>query len=326
MGADDLKDDDFGAERVVELRREVQEVIDRAGLSYGAVAREASVSASTVSAWMNGTYAGSMASIAVKLQRWVNGRRSRAQATSTLRRGPGFTFTPTAKAFTSVLEHAQHAPDLAVIVGAPGVGKTTTARQYASQVANVWLLTAEPCFGQPRAMLEYLAQVVGVSAPGVSGQRISRAIVDRISRTGGLIIVDEAQHLSSVTLDQLRTIHDLSDIGVTLLGNPSVYGRLDGGNRREHFAQLWSRIGMRVRRDGAQKGDIDALLDAWAVEDAEARAACRAVGLRGGALRSMTKVLRQAHLRLGNEGATLTQQHVLAAAQQLGVLPVEDAA
>src|ERR1035437_1267786 len=59
---------------------------------------------------------------------------------------------------------------------------------------------------------------------------------DRVSAimacgTGGLLVIDEAQHLSVAALDQIRSIHDATDLGIALVGNQQVYARLTGGNR-----------------------------------------------------------------------------------------------
>ena len=324
MGADELREEDFGEERLADLRHRVAAAMQAEQLSAASVAREAGIGGSTFPAWLKNSYAGNNAAIGLQAQRWLTSRLARARTKSMLRTPPSFTWTPSAKVFVAVLEHAQFAPDLSVIVGAPGIGKTAASRQYREQNSNVWMLTCEPSGGSPRLMLENLAEAVGVAAAGASGHRVSKEIVRRITRSGGLILVDEAQHLSSQSLDQLRTIHDLSEIGVALVGNPQVFGRLEGGAHREHFAQLYSRVGMRVSRPAAQRGDIDALLDAWGLEDKRVRASCHVIARRGGMLRTMTKVLQQAFQRA--QGDALTEDHVLDAAQQLGAGPQRDAA
>ena len=321
MGADELREEDFGEERIAALRHEVAGKMASLQLTAQALAREAEVGFSTAQAWMKGVYNGNNAAVAIKLARWLTSSEARSRTQMAMRAAPDFVWTPSARAFVAVMEHAQFAPDLSVVSGAPGVGKTTTVRQYARHHASVWTLTAEPVFGGPRALLEDLAEAVGVPALGSSGQRVSKAIVRKIERSGGLIVVDEAQHLTSITLDQLRTLHDLSGIGVVLVGNPTMFSRLEGGGHRAQFAQLYSRVGMRVARPSAQRGDVDALLDAWGIEERGMRQLCHAVARRGGALRAMTKVLRQAYLRADGASVALAEQHVLDAAQQLGAAP-----
>ena len=75
------------------------------------------------------------------------------------------------------------------------------------------------------------------------GDVIFRMIVQRLQGTKGLLIIDEAQHLSLLALESLRSIHDATACGLVLMGNESVYANLSG-RRSAEFAQLFSRVGM----------------------------------------------------------------------------------
>ena len=80
------------------------------------------------------------------------------------------------------------------------------------------------------------------------------------------------------------------------MGGESLYVRLTGGSRSAEYAQLFSRIGRRVRFSRAGQGDVDALLAAWGLSDAAVRAAALDIARRPGALRGLTKTLRLAAL------------------------------
>ena len=75
------------------------------------------------------------------------------------------------------------------------------------------------------------------------GDVIFRMIVQRLQGTKGLLIIDEAQHLSLLALESLRSIHDATACGLVLMGNESVYANLSG-RRSAEFAHLFSRVGM----------------------------------------------------------------------------------
>jgi DNA transposition AAA+ family ATPase len=96
---------------------------------------------------------------------------------------------------------------------------------------------------------------------------------------------------------------DQAGIGIALLGNETVYARLEGGTRAAQYAQLFSRVGMRLARPRALKGDIEKLLDAWEIGGREERALLLAIAKKPGALRNLTKVVRMAHMLAGAEGA-----------------------
>ena len=170
----------------------------------------------------------------------------------------------------------------------------------------------------PRAVLEYLAEAIGVPSRGMSTQQLSRSLTRRMTGSQGLILIDEAQHLTSQTLDQLRMFYDLADVGMALMGNEAVHARLEGGARAAQFAQLFSRVGMRLARPRALKGDIEQLMDAWDIAGKGERALLVQIAKRPGALRNLTKVLRMAHMLGSAEGAeAVAETHISMAWERL---------
>jgi DNA transposition AAA+ family ATPase len=163
--------------------------------------------------------------------------------------------------------------------------------------------------------MEGICAAVGVREPTPS--RRSATLMERVRGSGGLLIVDEAQHLSSGALDQLRTIHDLTKIGVAVAGNSEVFARIDGDGRKGLFAQFRSRIGMRLTRGKPLAADVEAMLDASGVTGAGERRLLRVVANKPGALRGVSKTLRVAHILAAGEGVPMTEAHLRAAAERL---------
>ena len=168
------------------------------------------------------------------------------------------------------MQQAQFAPDMVMISGASGVGKSTTIERYKVIAPNVWCLTGEPCFSTPRMVLDCLAQALGITER-YSSQSVSRAIVAHMKGTNGLLIIDEAQHLSPASLDQMRTLHDLAKIGLALIGSETLARKFQEFARDTHFAQLSSRIGMRLVRLKPTRVDLEMVIDAWGIEGRELR-------------------------------------------------------
>lgn len=306
------------------LRAEVRGIAEAGGRTMKAISIEVGIPYGTFSGWIGGTYAGRVDRLDDDVAKWLASRTAAAAKRAEMPTGPGFVETQAASLFLAAFEHAQHAPDLALVSGAAGVGKTTAANAYRARSSNVWIITGEPCLGTPRMMLDEIGEQLGVTVYGAS-HKLSRAIVARLRGTRGLLIVDEAQHLRTEVLDQLRTLHDLAEIGVALVGNERVHSRVEGGARSPEFAQLFSRVGMRTVRPKPTKGDIEALLDAWGVEDGEARKLLAVVARKPGALRSMIKTLRMARMHATAAGETLTASTVQMAYEQLSaqMLPLE---
>lgn len=314
----DVAEPNMSPEDIEAVRARVRAVMAERKMAMTDVARQVGVPYGTFSSWMGGTYKGRNGHYAELTLHWLNGLEAADRTRALAPRAPAFVPTPTADAILATIEHAQYMPEMVVVTGAPGVGKTSSGRWYAARNPNVWLLTAEPAMSSPRALMDELAEAIGVQERGLSSQRLSRTLVRRMTGSNGLILIDEAQHLTSQTLDQLRMFHDLASIGIALMGNEAVYARLEGGTRAAQYAQLFSRVGMRLQRPRALKGDADKLLDAWEVGGKDERALLHAIAKKPGALRNVTKTLRMAHMLAGAEGAeAVGENHIRMAWERL---------
>lgn len=296
------------------LREQVRAVLATAKLTQATAAREAGIAYTTFSAWLGGTYAGNNEKVAADVQRWLSSRAARAQTAANLPARPGFVATETAARIWPVLQYAQTSPDISVIVGAAGVGKTTALRQYQSVTSNVWVATMTPSTAGVSTMLAEICIEMGLDVRAAS--QFARAVERRVRGTGGLLVIDEAQHLTRPALEQLRSIHDRAEIGIVLAGNPAVLARLEG-DRKTDFAQLFSRVGMRLRLAKPRAGDVAAMLDAWDVTDPEQVALCRAIAAKPGALRGMVKALGLAAMVAAGDGRSRTAEDIKTAWSQL---------
>lgn len=145
------------------LRERLRQEAQAQALSMAAIARLAGVGESTLSAWNAGNYSGNNARVAERVTIWLNDQDARARTRTVMAPAIPFTMTRASTAFLSALEHAQTVPDMVVVVGGAGVGKTMAATRYAASHANVFLLTAEPSLSSSYALLDYLADVLGVA-------------------------------------------------------------------------------------------------------------------------------------------------------------------
>ncbi|MFG1466671.1 AAA family ATPase [Xanthobacter sp. DSM 24535] len=307
------------------VREEVRLIMTTEGLTQVEIAKEAGIAYGTFTPWMGGTYKGDNSGIAAKVSRWLETRRERERTAMVLPTAPGFVRTPTASAMLDLFAFAQSAPDFVVAVGGAGIGKTTAIEEYQKRSSNVFVVTAEPCLSSPNNLLSAVADAVGVVER--STNRVSRAVVARLKNAAALIIIDEAQHLESKALDQLRTVHDLAKCGIAIAGNESVFGRLQGGEARgAQFAQLHSRVGMRIVQPKARAKDICEILAAWGIDGAApAGQLLKEIGRKPGALRNLTKTLRLAGMFASSSGEGLGPNHIRQAWGQLSSSQLETA-
>ena len=87
---------------------------------------------------------------------------------------------------------------------------------------------------------------------------------------------------STAPIDQLRHFVDIYSCGVALVGNEEIYSRFTRSIDGPSYAQIKSRIGKRLRLSKPRAEDINALLDAWALTDAEVRKVLTGIGIEAG--------------------------------------------
>lgn len=299
-----------------DLRARVTALIDDEGYSQAKCATEAGIAYGTFTGWYRGTYQGDNNRVAGEVARWLKTREDRKRTAATLPQAPGFVPTGTTARITSILQYAQVAPDIAVIAGDAGTSKTSTCEEYCRATPNAWHVVMEPSTASANAMLTEVCAALGVTEKRSTW--LARAVGEHLRGRNSLLIIDEAQHLSLPALEQLRAIHDKHGIGMALVGNVSIYSRIDGG-RTAQFAQLFSRVGMRLTRTRPSAQDVRALLGAWGITAEDAIDYLTAIAGKPGALRQMTKTIRLACVVAQAGGDGVTVDHLKAAYGRLAM-------
>ena len=274
------------------LRARVRAEVE-SSVTQTAAAHEIGLSPSALSQYLGGVYQGSMARITTKLENWLDTRQERRLQATTLPPLPAFAQTGVARRIMSALSYAQSTADLAIVYGTAGVGKTVAAREYAHRHSNVWMVTVTPATAALGAFLERIAAACNVRLSSRRCATMETAIINRMTESGGLLIVDEAQHLKTRTVEEARALYDASGAGLVLMGNETVYSQMHGASRSAAFAQLFSRIGKKVHLTSAGKSDAGVLLKKFgACTSADARAFLAEIAGQPGALRGMLQVAR----------------------------------
>jgi DNA transposition AAA+ family ATPase len=271
-------------------------IISDEKVSQAQIAKEAGISGAALSGFLKGSYAGDLQAIEKKISMWMETRKRNAERVGYLPPPPEFLPLPTSQKITSVLEYPHAANDFAVIYGVAGVSKTATLKNYSENNPNVWIATMTPGHSGVSACLEEIAISIGMHNVAGRSARMFRDIVRRIKGTQGLIIIDEAQHLSPAALEMIRSLHDAAGIGVVLSGNEAVYSRLTGGVKSSIFAQLFSRVGKRLKLTRPVKDDVVGIANAFGVTGSKEINALWEIGKKPGALRGVVKTLRLAFL------------------------------
>lgn len=299
------------------LREDLRSLIERKLITQAQLAREVDVSGSAVSQWIAGKYAGDSVALEGRLQIWLDSYRARQADGRRMPTAPSYQMTPTGMRVMGAISYAQDAADIAVVYGAAGVGKTSAIRAYVASSIACWVVTMTPAMSSVVTALEEICEALGISEHG-GAARLYRAILRKVRNSRGVLLIDEAQHLSQAAFDQIRAIHDDAGIGLVFVGNEELAARLMSSSRSSRLDRLTSRIGKVLRLTKPVGKDIDGLIDAWGIKDAKCRQQLHQIATGRGALRTLTKVLRLAAMNAAAEKASLCCEHVARASRELG--------
>ena len=288
----------------------VRSVISHKRLSQAVIAAEAGLSPTALSLFLNDKYRGDVDEVDAKLTRWLATCGERAQAQAAVPEPPQFFASDTAREITNVFKYAQTLYDMVTIAGVPGIGKSTTCKEYRRRHPNVWVAEAAAHTTGVVPVLRLICDSVGGgAASGASG--LAREIASRVAKKRGLLILDEAHHVDLKALDAVRALHDSTGLAVALVGGPELLVKL------EKMPQLYSRLGMRLIRPRVQAGDVAAQLDAWGITGRAERQCLTKLADGPGALRRVDKTIRLAGMLARESAAGMTLQHIQDAASTL---------
>lgn len=218
-----------------EAIKKLTEYKDKMGMTQTAIARELNVSASLLSDFLAGKYKAPH-KIIPKVEALVNYKQEKSIAPV----APDFATTTISKSVMDTIKYCQLQGKIGCVYGDAGVGKTTSIDQYCKDNPLAIKITISPAFASVAGFNELLADKLEIKER--VSRRIYREAVERLSGTGMVVIIDEAQHLTSKTLDYIRCLCDESGAGIVLVGNEQVYKRIKNNSQAE-FAQLYSRVG-----------------------------------------------------------------------------------
>lgn len=137
-------------------------------------------------------------------------------------------------------------------------------------------------------------------------------IEEKTRGRGGILIIDEAQHLADAKIEHgiriingLRRYVDKGLFGIALLNNGEIYRRISGGK----YAQLLSRMqDWRIEIKGVTEHDIDLVMAAWGVSGKDERKWCIKRGMGPGQLRAVVNGFHNALLECDSiDISTLSQ-------------------
>lgn len=148
--------------------------------------------------------------------------------------------TSAAKKMMETFRDCQIRGILGCVFGDAGTGKTTCTIQYCKENKLAVRISIKPTTASLTGINYLLGRELGIRAR--NNLYLGEELVQRLTGTGAVILVDEAQFLTRLSLEYLRTIADDAGIGIVFVGNEATY-RMIKQNGSNETSMLYNRIG-----------------------------------------------------------------------------------
>lgn len=302
---------------VAEVRAWMTEHKDVTGKSWKVIAEQSGIKQGTLSAWIYESYQGNAENIARAVIRYrqllqSQSEQAAAEARAGLAAEPGYLETPTSVRLRTLMRIA-HRGAMTLAAMGPGTSKTATAINYSACIANVMMITIRPTKNSVAAMVGDVVRAMGGKAGSGWVRLLSDQVIDHARGRNMLLIVDEANHLETAALEELRAWHDIAGLGICLLGNEELLARIRGGGHARHaFARLNSRIAMSHVQDLPLEDDVAIYLDGWGITSPEQRSMLRRIAMTPGAggLREIKQIVSHASMLAIEDDVGLQLSHI----------------
>lgn len=308
--------DERNPQEIEELRTRLHAIREAGGYSWAKLAPMIGLPSGTLTPWAAGKYAGDNSKIAEAVARFIAAFEKREAMKTRVLADPGFLETPTAMRFLDIFHWAQSG-EMVAIAATPGTGKTRAAEEHRERASNVWIATARPSAAGLQPFQLAVCDAMALEENRSNPQQLSARIIGRMKGSRGLLIVDEAQELSDRALDEARSWHDSTGIGIAFIGDERVVGRL-GGVRARQLARIHSRISMRHVQNGPLAEDAAIVCQGWGIVDPALVKRLQSLSQKPGGLRGVAKVIKLASLIASGEEREIELSDIDGAWRQLG--------
>lgn len=240
-----------------ELLEKVRGLLASGMLDQRTLAQRLSYSEATISMYLKGSYTGAVDKIERYLRRYLN-MVNEAQDYKKVKLE--FVKTTIAKKIYSIAKLCRFNGEMCVCYGASGLGKTTAIRNYAKKYTGVYIIDPHEN-ASVRKVLQQLADNLGVIPASNTADDLTEAITKRLKDSGFLIIVDEAENLSTNVFRTLRKIHDQCEatIGLLFVGTEQLYFNMK--RLRGDFVYITNRISHVEKIDHLNREDIKEIVE-----------------------------------------------------------------
>jgi DNA transposition AAA+ family ATPase len=237
-------DSDYAA-AIAELR----EYMETSGKTQSDIAKDIGRVKGLVSAFLGGKYTSPDTIIPLVREAIEKGKKR-----ETAPEPPAYAETSVSRKVRKLIEYCYIQGKIGIAYGDAGIGKTEAVKKYCADNLNAIMVTSTVVHSGVKGITRLLARKLGCKQGGTAD--MFDDICEKLSGARRVIIIDEAQLLTVLAINHLRAITDACGVGIAFVGNEEIYQKMHGKGE-EKYAQLFSRIGYKVRLRASQISEKD---------------------------------------------------------------------
>jgi len=243
----------------------INEQLNNQKLSINGLSRGTKRGESTIKEVLSGTYNASPGNVLLQCRDFLSGVNN--QPTRQQHRSKPTAETSVYKIVRAACRRAQVYRGFSVVSAIVGTGKTHALHEYCERNPGTVLVQAIPMMNVT-VLLDAIVRATGALV--TSNNRFTRgtnadkmtAILETLTGSDRLLIVDEAETLSPNTLEYIRRMRDLANVGVVLSGTEKLEVILR--NKHGRFGQISSRVNYWARTiRSITRSDVELLASSY---------------------------------------------------------------
>lgn len=227
----------------MEARNMLNAFMKESGKSQRQISKETGLSTSVISQYLDNSYTGNNDKVESTIIQYLSVSKERLNGVQTAQFYKELYNT---KEVLFTCMHAHIKNDITLVCGAAGAGKTTALEYYCKNNPGVIMVTSNSCASSATAILSLIVEKLGKKVT-YSRSALMKELIEQLSDTNRLIIIDEADHLTLNALQAIRNLNDQAKVGIVLSGNDKIYNQMLTSKHGYEFDQIRTRIIVRKR-------------------------------------------------------------------------------
>ena len=227
---------------------ELKQFLAQYGLSQASIARSIGVSGSAISQYMRGKYTGDVEALEKKISTYIENYHEQSGNQDNIE----VMQTADLVMIDSTLSEIVINQEMGVIYGKAGTGKTAATKKWVQKHPEAILIETDPSLSTKELLLEILKGLGQKNMQG-SNRTLLLEIVKIFKKSERVLLIDEAENLTTKSLEAIRRIHDFSHVPVALIGTYALIQNMKG--RNGELLQLYSRVNNKWEMRGLNDDD-----------------------------------------------------------------------